>query len=80
MEQLSKQEVAHNVLDYYQHNKEKLQLGLENYSEAQGKGFICWRFLMNPVSTSRASSANDLEAMAISTASGGAANGLGASA
>ena len=47
METLSKQEVAQNVLEYYVYHKEKLQRSLESYSEAQGKGFICWRFLMN---------------------------------
>ena len=26
-----------------------LQRSLENYSEAQGKGFICWRFLIKEV-------------------------------
>lgn len=45
MDVLSKQEVAQNVLDYYAHRKEKLQLGVERYSEAQGKGFVCWRFI-----------------------------------
>ena len=45
MEVLSKQEVSQNVLNYYVHNKEKLKLGVDNYSEVQGKGFICWRFL-----------------------------------
>eukprot|EP00658_Telonema_sp_P-2_P017088 TRINITY_DN16619_c0_g1_i6.p1 TRINITY_DN16619_c0_g1~~TRINITY_DN16619_c0_g1_i6.p1 ORF type:complete len:697 (+),score=215.83 TRINITY_DN16619_c0_g1_i6:177-2267(+) len=45
MEVLSKQEVAQNVIDYYVNNKEKLQRGLANYNEAQGKGFICWRFI-----------------------------------
>ena len=25
--------------------KEKLQRGVEGYSEAQGKGFVCWRFI-----------------------------------
>ena len=47
MEVLSKQEVAQNVLDYYLHQKEKLQRGLANYRGTQGKGFICWRFVMN---------------------------------
>jgi hypothetical protein len=47
MEVLSKQEVAQNVIDYYVHNKDKLQQGLEKYTEAQGKGFICWRFVVN---------------------------------
>ena len=42
---LSKAEVAHNVLDYYCHQKEKLQRGVQGYSESQGKGFICWRFI-----------------------------------
>ena len=47
METLSKQEVAHNVLEYYLNNREILQHALRNYGEVQGKGFICWRFLMN---------------------------------
>ena len=42
---LSKHEVAQNVLDYYVHQKEKLQRGVANYDEAHGKGFICWRFI-----------------------------------
>jgi hypothetical protein len=45
MEVLSKHEVAQNVLEYYVKRKEKLERGLSNYSEAQGKGFICWRFI-----------------------------------
>ncbi len=44
MELLSKQEVAQTVLDYYVQQKEKLQRGVERYSEQQGKGFVCWRF------------------------------------
>mmetsp|Transcript_51013 Transcript_51013/g.100982 ORF Transcript_51013/g.100982 Transcript_51013/m.100982 type:complete len:1121 (-) Transcript_51013:405-3767(-) len=47
MEALSKQEVAQNVLDYYADHKEKLQQGIEQYDETQGKGFVCWRFVMN---------------------------------
>ena len=47
METLSKQEVAHNVLEYYLNNREILQRALRHYGEVQGKGFICWRFLMN---------------------------------
>ena len=47
MEVLSKQEVAQNVLNYYLHHKDQLQSSLATYSETQGKGFICWRFLMN---------------------------------
>lgn len=47
LEILSKQEVAQNVLDYYVRHKDKLQRSLQNYSETQGKGFICWRFLIN---------------------------------
>ena len=43
---LSKQELAQTVLDYYEHRKEKLQRGLDSYDEAQGKGFVCWRFVM----------------------------------
>ena len=45
MEVLSKQEVAENVLDYYVNHKEKLEKGLTDYTEKQGKGFICWRFI-----------------------------------
>ena len=45
MEVLSKNEVAQNVLEYYVHKKEVLQLGVNNYNEAQGKGYICWRFI-----------------------------------
>ena len=44
MELLSKQEVAQTVLDYYVHQKEKLQRGVQDYNEKHGKGFICWRF------------------------------------
>ena len=40
MEMLSKHEVAQNVLDYFVHNKAKLQRGLESYDEKQGKGFV----------------------------------------
>ena len=47
MEVLSKQEVAQNVLDYYCNHKDVLERGLESYDEKQGKGFICWRFLVN---------------------------------
>ena len=47
MEVLSKHEIAQNVLTYYSKHKETLQRGLESYQETQGKGFICWRFLMN---------------------------------
>ena len=47
MDVLSKQEVAQNVLDYYCRHKETIQRGLEGYNEKQGKGFVCWRFLIN---------------------------------
>ena len=46
MEVLSKHEVAQNVLDYYCGARGKLERGLATYSEAQGKGFVCWRFLL----------------------------------
>ena len=52
---LSKQEVAQNVIDYYCHHKETLQDALDTYDERQGKGFVCWRFLMNE--TAKAASA-----------------------
>merc|ERR1719152_404571 len=45
MEVLSKHEVAQNVMEYYVNNKEKLEAALGSYSEAQGQGFICWRFI-----------------------------------
>jgi len=45
MEVLSKQEIAQNVLDYYTRCKDKLQRSVQKYSELQGKGFICWRFI-----------------------------------
>lgn len=47
LEVLSKQEVAQNVLEYYCNHKDILQRGIETYDEAQGKGFVSWRFLMN---------------------------------
>eukprot|EP00980_Cylindrotheca_fusiformis_P003809 scaffold839_cov138-Cylindrotheca_fusiformis.AAC.4 len=47
MEVLSKHEVSQNVIDYYCHHKDLLQRALESYDEKQGKGFICWRFLIN---------------------------------
>lgn len=47
MEVLSKQEVAENVIEYYCKHRDILQRGLETYDEKQGKGFVCWRFLMN---------------------------------
>jgi len=47
MEVLSKQEVAQNVIEYYCKHREILQRGLDTYDEKQGKGFVCWRFLMN---------------------------------
>jgi hypothetical protein len=47
MEVLSKQEVAQNVMDYFNTNRDLLQSGLESYNEQQGQGFICWRFLIN---------------------------------
>jgi hypothetical protein len=47
LEMLTKHEVAQNVMDYYCNHKVTLQHGLDTYDEKQGKGFICWRFLMN---------------------------------
>lgn len=47
MEVLSKHEVAQNVIDYYCNHKDLLQQALESYDEKQGKGFVCWRFLIN---------------------------------
>jgi len=45
MDVLSKQEVAQNVVEYYVNHRERLQRGVEGYSEAQGRGFVCWRFI-----------------------------------
>ena len=47
MEVLSKQEVALNVMEYFCKHRPILHRGLETYDEKQGKGFVCWRFLMN---------------------------------
>ena len=47
LDQLSKQEVAQNVITYYCNHKDKLEKCLKHYDEKQGKGFICWRFLIN---------------------------------
>jgi hypothetical protein len=85
MEVISKQEVAQNVLSYYVRHKHKLQDSLASYSEAQGKGFICWRFLMNEAvkaekALSRSGSRdNGLDAGAAMEAevSGGAVGGAG---
>lgn len=46
LDALSKQEVAQNVITYYCNHKDKLEKCLEQYDEKQGKGFICWRFLI----------------------------------
>ena len=45
MEVLTRAEVAQNVLEYYVRHKARLQQGLDRYSEAQGKGFVAWRFI-----------------------------------
>ena len=55
MELLSKQEVAQNVIEYYCKRKDALDRGLATYTERQGKGFICWRFLMNEAAKTIAS-------------------------
>jgi len=47
MEVLSKQEVAQNVIEYYRKHKGTLERALHKYNEKQGKGFVCWRFLIN---------------------------------
>lgn len=60
MEVLSKQEVAQNVLDYYCKQRDTLQRALSSYNERQGKGFICWRFLINE--TAKAAAAAKAEA------------------
>jgi len=55
MEVLTKQEVAQNVIDYYLEQKPKLQAFVERYSQTQGMGFICWRFIVNQKERERAS-------------------------
>lgn len=52
LDALSKQEVAQNVLTYYCDHREKLEKCLQQYDEKQGKGFICWRFLINQATMS----------------------------
>jgi hypothetical protein len=64
MEALSKQEVAQNVLDYYVNHKQALQDSLSGYSEEQGKGFICWRFLMKDSGKGKACGSPVLRALA----------------
>lgn len=59
LEVLSKQEVAQNVIDYYYNHKETLQRGLDSYDERQGKGFICWRFLINETAKAIAAAKRD---------------------
>ena len=49
MEVLSKSEVAQNVIEYYVDHKAKLQCALDQYNEEQGRGFICWRFINDPI-------------------------------
>jgi hypothetical protein len=68
MEVLSKQEVAQNVMDYYCNHKETLQRGLESYDETQGKGFVCWRFIMNKTPKSAAIEIGDDPVVAEGTA------------
>ena len=36
---------ARSVLEYYSRHKQEMQSNLQAYSEAQGKGFACWRFI-----------------------------------
>jgi len=58
MDVLSKQEVAQNVLEYYCENKAIIQRGLAGYTEKQGKGFVCWRFLINETAKAMAVTKN----------------------
>ena len=70
MDALSKQELAQNVLDYYVNHKQKLQDSLASYSEEQGKGFICWRFLMKEAGKGKACGSPVLRALARKKAAG----------
>ena len=71
MEILSKQEVAQNVMDYYIKNKQALQRGISTYNEKQGKGFVCWRFLMNESARNNNSSAAAADVDGASESDGG---------
>ena len=68
MEVLSKSEVAQNVIEYYVNRRDQLQRRLDHYNEAQGKGFVCWRFIhemrsqTSSLAPSRLSSSVDLAA------------------
>ena len=68
LEALSKHEVAQNVLDYFVHHREKLQRGLAGYSEVQGQGFICWRFLINHHEAVQVAAAVEGAAVVVATA------------
>lgn len=59
LEVLSKSEVAQNVIDYYCTQKETLQRGLDSYNELQGKGFVCWRFVINETAKAMAAAKRD---------------------
>jgi len=59
MDVLSKQEVAQNVIEYYCNHKDTIQRGLAGYSERQGKGFVCWRFLINETAKSMTKALKD---------------------
>ena len=79
MEVLSKHEVAQNVLDYYVNHKQKLQDSLANYGEEQGKGFICWRFLMKEAGKGKACGSPMLRALARKKAASSPGKGVGGS-
>lgn len=64
MELLAKQEVAQNVIDYFCKSKTELQQAAESYDSKQGKGFVCWRFLMNArIRQAQVAAQKDAEAM-----------------
>lgn len=49
-------------MDYSCNHKETLQRGLDSYDEIQGKGFICWRFLINETAKAMAAAKRDTPA------------------
>jgi hypothetical protein len=53
------------------HEQDKLRRGLENYSEMQGKGFICWRFLLNETAQAKQAKLAQVQHDALGGAAGG---------
>ena len=67
------------MLEYYAHQRELLRRGVAGYSEAQGKGFICWRFLMKEAGKGKACGSPMLRALARKKAASSPGKGVGGS-